>query len=316
MSDGEERHPPRGNGLWTTDGGLETTLVFARGIEIPHFSAFTLLESRDGAEILRAYYRSYVALARRHRLGIIIQTVTWRANRDWGAKLGYDREALAEVNRQGVRLLEEVREEFALSPPEMLISGCLGPRGDGYSASVRRSADEARAYHREQVETLCGTGVDFVSGMTMNHVDEAIGISRAAGDLGVPHVLSFTVETDGRLPDGTQLGDAIEAVDGATGRAPEFYMINCAHPSHFAAQLSSGGEWVERIHGIRANASGRSHAELDASPELDDGDPGALAVACRVLRDRHPHVKIFGGCCGTDERHIESICRALSGPSE
>jgi S-methylmethionine-dependent homocysteine/selenocysteine methylase len=301
--------PQLGEQLCITDGGLETTLVFLDGIELPCFAAYDLLRSEDGIERLRDYYARYAGLAREHGVGLVLETATWRASRDWGERIGDDATALAALNRRSVELLEEIRNEFATERSPIVISGCLGPRGDGYQPSSRMSADEARAYHAEQIGTFAETGVDMVAALTLNECHEAIGIARAAADCDLPVCISFTVETDGRLPTGESLAQAIETVDRATQGAPAYYQINCAHTTHFRDVLGSGGEWLERLQGLRANASRLSHAELDASESLDDGDPAEFGEHYRELLDRLPHLSVLGGCCGTDHRHIEEVCR-------
>jgi homocysteine S-methyltransferase len=290
--------------LLITDGGMETTLVHHEGIELPEFAAFPLLDRPDGRAALERYFAPYVDIARAHGARFQLDTPTWRANRDWGARLGYDRAALGRVNRDAVAF---ARELAAGHPDvEVRVSGLVGPRGDGYVVGERMQADEARAYHAEQIASLAGA--DIISALTLTYADEAVGIVRAAMDAGLPAIVSFTVETDGRLPDGTALGEAVEAVDTATGRAPEGFMVNCAHPAHFASVLE--GRWTDRIRGVRANASRMSHAELDASDELDAGDPAELAAGYAELRARLPALSILGGCCGTDARHVAAIVAA------
>ena len=286
-----------------TDGGMETTLIFHEGLDLPDFASFVLLENEAGREALRAYYRRYIEIARFRGVEIILDTPTWRANRDWGERLGYSPEALSDVNRRAVELLEELRSR------EVVVSGCVGPRGDGYEVGAAMSAGEAESYHAPQVETFAGTSADLVSALTLTYADEAIGIVRAASAAEVPVVISFTVETDGRLPTGQALGDAIEQVDTETGAAAAYFMVNCAHPTHFAEALE--GEWLERLRGVRANASKKSHAELDEAEELDEGDPAELAERYRELRERLPRLSVVGGCCGTDHRHIDAICVAV-----
>jgi homocysteine S-methyltransferase len=288
---------------------METTLIFRDGLELPDFASFVLLDDRDGLESLRAYYRSYISIATRHGVGIVLDTPTWRANPDWGARLGYAAERLADVNRRSVALLEEVRAE-AEEGVDVLISGCIGPRGDGYVVGNAMSPEEAQEYHSAQITTFAGTTADLVSALTLNYADEATGIARAAAGAGIPAVISFTVETDGRLPSGQELRDAVAEVDAATDGAPAYYMVNCAHPTHFEDVLADGG--LERVRGLRANASTKSHAELDEADDLDQGDPDDLAERYRALRPLMPGLNVVGGCCGTDERHIEAICSSFA----
>ncbi|HLU99844.1 MAG TPA: homocysteine S-methyltransferase family protein [Acidobacteriota bacterium] len=299
--------PQLEGGLFLTDGGIETTLIFLEGQELPDFSAFTLLTTPEGEAVLRKYFRTYVELAKRFGTGVILETATWRASRDWGVKLKFNTTALAAANRKAVALLEELRQDLEAYETPIVISGCIGPRGDGYKSDRTMSVDEAREYHREQVETLADTSADLITAMTMNYVEEATGVVQAARDAGMPVVISFTVETDGKLPTGQTLGDAIRQVDAATAGYAKYYMINCAHPSHFSSTLVDPA-CADRICGLRANASHMSHAELDQAEGLDDGDPWELGKAYASLRKNElPNLNVVGGCCGTDHRHVEQM---------
>ena len=302
--------PQLGGGIFLSDGGLETTLVFHDGIELPCFAAFALMDSKEGRARLRSYYQLYASMARAHAAGFVFETPTWRANRDWGAKLGYSEAALADVNRRSVELMVELRAEYETSRSKMVISGNIGPRGDGYSPDRRMSAAEAEIYHSAQIAAFRKTEADMVAAFTINYVEEAIGIANAAKTAGMPVAISFTAETDGRLPTGQSLQEAVEQVDAETGRAPAYFMINCAHPTHLEGALNGGGAWLQRIRGLRANASRRSHAELDNSTDLDAGNPAELGMQYRELRKRLPQLTVLGGCCGTDHRHIEAICQS------
>ena len=305
--------PQLGSRLFLTDGGLETTLIFHNGIDLPHFASFDLLRMPDGRKALSDYFLPYIETARRSRMGFVLEAPTWRANAEWGAKLGYSPEALAAVNREAIALMAELR--LAHEEPEMpmVISGNIGPRGDGYVAGAEMTPETAAAYHDPQIAAFADTEVDMVSAFTMTTVAEALGIVLAARRHGLPVVISFTLETNGLLPNGATLQEAIETVDAATGEAPAYYMINCAHPTHFPRTLESGGDWVRRIRGIRANASKRSHAELDSAPDLDAGDPVELGRQYHDLRRTFPQLRVFGGCCGTDHRHVAHICSSCGG---
>jgi S-methylmethionine-dependent homocysteine/selenocysteine methylase len=300
-------HLPQLDGeLVLADGGLETTLVFHERLDLPQFAAFPLLDTADGMAALRRYFRPYAALARERGVAFVLETPTWRANRDWGALLGYSERELERVNRDAVALMEELRGQFEAERP-FVISGCIGPQGDGYDPAEFLSAEAAEAYHRRQVDTFADTPADLVSALTLTYPEEAIGIVRAAASAGIPAAISFTVETDGRLPSGQPLSEAIEQVDSETQRAAAYFMVNCAHPTHFSHVLEENGAWRERLLGVRANASTKSHAELDAAEELDDGDPDDLADRYVELRRLLPHLSVLGGCCGTDHRHIAAI---------
>jgi S-methylmethionine-dependent homocysteine/selenocysteine methylase len=297
-----------------TDAGLETVLVFDEGIDLPQFAAFPLVDSDGGRAALRRYFTSFLELARDREVPLVLSAPTWRANPDWGRLLGYEGDELAAVNGRAVGFVEEVRDAV-LGPAErgdVVIEGCVGPRGDAYSPTLLMDAEEAERYHGFQLRTLAQTGCAQVSALTLTYPEEAIGIVRAAAAVDLPVVVGFTVETDGRLPSGASIEQAILTVDAATDGAAEFYMINCAHPTHFADELPEG-DARNRIGGLRANASTRSHAELDEAEELDSGDPADLAQRYVALRSELPELEVLGGCCGTDIHHVTAICDAWLG---
>ena len=299
--------------LSVTDGGLETVLVYQHGIELPDFAAFPLLDTEVGRAALTAYYESFLAIGRRLGIAVVIDTPTWRANLDWGARLGYDAIRLAAVNRRAVEFVRDLATSGPGGPVQHVVDGVVGPRGDGYVIGDAMSASEAAAYHGLQARAFAEAGAAMMTAITMTYVDEAIGVTRAASSVGLPVVISFTVETDGALPSGEPLGQAITRVDDATGGAPAYYMVNCAHPTHFAEQLTPGAEWLERIKAIRANASRCSHAELDVATELDRGDVTDLAEWYARLHSILPDLRVVGGCCGTDHEHVTAIAEALTG---
>jgi S-methylmethionine-dependent homocysteine/selenocysteine methylase len=302
--------PQLEGGLFLTDGGIETTLIFHDRLELPHFAAFHLLKDEAGTAALRRYFARYARIAQANGTGFILESPTWRASSDWGEKLGYSADALATANAKSISLIQEVRTEFQSERTPIVVSGCVGPRGDGYDPGEAMSADEAQAYHAVQIGVFAKSGADMVTAITMTNASESIGLTRAAVAADMPVAISFTLETDGRLPTGQSLGDAIAEVDEATRGAPAYYMINCAHPTHFEATLAGKGAWLDRIRGLRANASKRSHAELNEAPDLDAGDPEELGGEYRAVVRRLPHINVLGGCCGTDHRHIEQICAA------
>ncbi len=299
--------PQLGDALFLTDGGIETTLIYLEGHELPYFAAFDLLKTEEGKRALRKYYEPYARIARQHRTGFVLESPTWRASADWGDKLGYSAKEIANFNRSAIALMEDLRNEFESAASPMPISGCIGPRGDGYDPGRIMSEAEAQSYHAGQAQVFKDTSADLITAITMTNVNEAVGLTRAAKAAGMPVVISFTVETDGRLPSSETLQHAIEAVDNRTEYTPAYYMVNCAHPTHFEGKLDGNMDWVKRIRGIRANASHRSHAELDKATDLDDGNPVELGLQYRAIRDRHKHVNVLGGCCGTDHRHIAEI---------
>lgn len=299
---------PQLDRLFLTDGGVETDLIFNRGIDLPFFASVLLLRTADGEKALDDYIRPYLDLARRLGAGFEFVTASWRASPDWAAQFGLTQEELDDLNRKSVERARSLQAEYGDVPS--VISGCIGPRGDGYDPGDIMTAAEAQDYHRRQISTLAGAGADLIAALTMTNIPEVVGIAEAARASDVPVVISFTVETDGRLPTGDSLRDAIEAVDEATGTYPAYYMINCAHPTHFMSVLSAGEAWTKRIGGIRANASRCSHAELDAMTALDSGDPDELGRMYRAICDDLPGVRVIGGCCGTDLRHVTAIAEA------
>jgi homocysteine S-methyltransferase len=305
MTGYRHRLPQLSGGLFLTDGGIETTLIFHRGFDLPLFASYVLLDDKAGRTELKSYYRDYIKIAERG-VGFILESPTWRCSRDWGAKLGHDDRTIEAFNRKAIELMDELRQEACTGAP-IVISGNIGPRGDGYAPEAQLSPDEAEQYHSHQIRIFAGTRADMVAAVTMTHSGEAIGVVRAAVSAGMPVALAFTTETDGRLPSGESLGEAIEKVDELTGAAPVYYMVNCAHPDHFVDALGEGA-WRSRIRGVRANASRKSHAELDNSDVLDPGDPVELAQDYMRLRRILPNLSVFGCCCGTDHRHIEQIC--------
>lgn len=298
--------PQLGNTRVLTDGGVETTLIFKDGLDLPFFAAFTLLKDATGRAALRRYYARHCAVAQAHGSAFILESATWRASKDWGARLGLAPDALDAANRDAVALLFDLRGAFEAGEP-FVISGNIGPRGDGYIADAVMTAQEAEVYHTDQVASFDAAGVDMVSAITMTHAGEAAGIARACARRGIPLALSFTVETDGRLPSGQSLAEAIWEVDADPSGGPAYYMINCAHPDHFRSIIEPGADWTLRIRGLRANASRLSHAELDEAPELDEGNPAELADDYAGLLGVLPNLRVFGGCCGTDHRHVDAI---------
>lgn len=290
-----------------TDGGIETVLVFHYGIELPDFAAFPLLYDETGRNALRRYFETFLGIAQERGVPFVMGTPTWRANRDWGKRLGFTPDALAQVSADAVAFAREV----AAGHPdvEVIVEGILGPRGDGYVVTNRMTADEAEVYHSEQITSLVDAGADRISALTMTYPEEVIGVVRAARALGVPVVPSFTVEVDGSLPDGTSLGEAIELVDASTDAAAVYFMVNCAHPTHISRALDNPAR-ADRIGALRVNASKQSHAELDVAEELDEGNPVALGIDNAALKTRLPRVQVLGGCCGTDARHVAEMIDA------
>ncbi|MCI2398092.1 homocysteine S-methyltransferase family protein [Aliiroseovarius subalbicans] len=307
--------PHQSDILFLTDGGTETWLEYKRGQKLTNFSAFHLLNNDQGAAALREYYTAFARIALSLGTGFIFDSLTYRASRDWGDLLGYSKDALAEMNHRCLALYRDVAADVGLAPEQVLISGCIGPKGDAYDLHQTLSAAQAQAYHAEQIETFVAAKADLVTALTLNSVEEAIGMTRAAKDAAIPVVISFTIEKDQRLGSGETLGDAIRAVDAATDNAPAYYMLNCAHPVDFVPALDDA-DWTRRVQGVRSNASSLEHGILCQLGHLEEGDPDELAAQHRDLKLRFPHMTVFGGCCGTDFVHVEGIARAILGLSD
>jgi homocysteine S-methyltransferase len=288
-------------GSWVTDGGLETDLVFNHGIDLPEFASFPLLGDADGSRLLADYYAQYAAIARAAGAGLVLETPTWRANPDWASLLGFDRAALDRINQSAVGFMRTQAERNEVD--QVLVSGVVGPRGDGYLAADI-DGDEAAAYHQGQVTSFAEAGADLVHAMTMTTAAEAIGVVRAARQVSLPVAISFTVETDGTLPDGSTLAASVARLE--QDAPADWYGINCAHPTHLAGALD-GADWQDRLVFLRPNASTLSHAELDVMEVLDSGDMGLLTSSAADVRKQVPSVRVVGGCCGTDSRHVAAL---------
>ncbi len=304
--------PQLSGDIFLADGGVETDLIFNHGIEIREFAAHTLLPIPQGRAALSRYFEGFLSLANQQNTGFILDTVTWKAHRHWAEKLGATDDELKAANEESVRFVAELRARFNGNAKPIVLNAVIGPRGDAYKPEAVISMDSAEQYYAQQLGWLAATEIDMVSALTFNQASEAAGLAKAAKTAGLPAVVSFTVETDGALPNGQSLPEAIAEVDDATGQYPAYYMVNCAHPDHFGGALLDA-PWARRIRGIRANASRRSHAELDAAPELDAGNPHELAQQYRALADRMPWLNVFGACCGSDLRHVTEIARAIPG---
>lgn len=294
--------------IYLTYTGMETDLIFTQGTDLPGFASYPLLETATGRDQLTKYYTDLIKLGQRENIGIILESATWVANRDRGAAIGYSPKTLMKRNAQAIALMSKTRASYP--DQSILISANIGPRADAYAPNEQMNASDAQEYHAEQIGALKDTDLDFISGYTLAYPQEAIGITLAAKQTNIPIVIAFTVETDGNLPTGMSLQQAIETVDNATNAYPSYYMINCAHPDHFENILSND-TWMSRLKGIVANASRCSHAELDNADTLDDGNPTELGQDLSKIRKNHPTINVFGGCCGTDMRHMACIAQAL-----
>jgi homocysteine S-methyltransferase len=311
MAQYRENLPQIGGNLFLADGGIETDLIFNRNIPIREFASHTLLSDVAGREAVRAYFRPFLDLARACGTGFVLDSQTWKAHLHWADALGATEDELRAANRESIAFIAQLRDECSSNAKPIVLNGIIGPRGDAYSPESGVAAHEAEQYHARQIGWLAETDVDMITATTFTQASEAVGFVRAAEAAGLPAVVSFTVEVDGSLPSGQPLGEAIDEVDQATGSSAAYFMVNCAHPDHFFHEIRDAA-WARRLRGIRCNASRRSHAELDASETLDAGNPSELGQAYAALRRRMPWLNVFGGCCGTDLRHVNEIARAVT----
>ncbi|MDG2001992.1 MAG: homocysteine S-methyltransferase family protein [Novosphingobium sp.] len=301
-----EADPP-----YLTDGGMETWLFFQQGFEAPLFAAIMLMEDDGARQALRRYFDGFLAMAEDAQTGFVLDTNTWRGCVEWAPQLGLSEDELLRLSCEAVKFAQRIRNDWKSRVPEILLNGVVGPAGDGYAPDQLPSAEQAQAMHGPQIGALARAGVDMISAITITNIAEAVGITRAAQSHRLPVIISFTVETDGRLPSGDLLGESIVAVDEATGTGPAYYMVNCAHPDHFRDAVETGSSWTSRIGGLRANASRLSHEELDVAEELDDGDPEEFGLLHAQLTQFLPNLRVVGGCCGTDHRHVGKVSQHL-----
>ncbi len=308
--DHRETLPQLDGRLMTCGGGFETWLQYIDGFELRHFCAFELLDDERGRACLTDYHRKLIEAAVENGFGVINEGLHYRASRDWGDLIGFSREALAEINVRGIEFYRDLAREYHSDRTPMIIGGCIGPQGDAYGTGRTPDAAEAEDYHSEQIIVLRDAGADLVSAWTFSSVEEAIGFARAAKAAGIPSVISFILK--GRtLRDGATLEAAVTRIDAATDGAPAYYAVNCAHPTEFGPGLTDG-DWTRRLGGFMPNAVAMELLSLCRLGHLEDGDPEELGGQMATLSRRFPHVNVWGGCCGTDARHIGQITRQVS----
>jgi S-methylmethionine-dependent homocysteine/selenocysteine methylase len=294
----------------TSAGGFETWLQYVDGFTLRHFCGFELLNDARGLSCLKDYHRKVVEAAIANGFGVINEGLHYRASRDWGELTGFSREALEEINIRGIEFYKAFAREYASPETPMIVGGVIGPRGDAYNVGRTPGAAEAEDYHSEQILTFRKAGADLVTALTFSSVEEAIGLARAAKSAGLPVVISFIVARGGRLKGGETIEDAISRVDAASGDTPAYYMINCTHPTEFEPGLTEG-RWNGRLGGFMPNAVAMETLDLCKLGHLEDGDPEELGGQMATLARRFPQVNVWGGCCGTDSRHIGRITRQV-----
>jgi S-methylmethionine-dependent homocysteine/selenocysteine methylase len=295
---------------YLTEGGQETEILYKYGFDLPHFAMYPLLDNPRAMTELHGMYGRYLDTAARHGFGVIMGGFDYRASPDWGSLLGYSRELLAEMQLRAIDFLRDAARPYQGQVPAIMYAGIVGPRGDAYESNPTITAEEAETYHGEQLATLARAGVDLVEAMTFNDVPEVIGLARAAARAGLPLSVSFTLDNSTRrLISGPSLKDAIETVDAQTGDdRPAFYGINCSHPLEFTPAIKPG-TWFERVRCLRPNAAMMDKISLCTLGHLEAGDPVELGELMGGLARKHPHIDMWGGCCGTWDTHLDEIAR-------
>ena len=301
--------PPQEEGrFYLTEGGTETELMYKHGFELPHFAMFPLLDNPEAVSKMREMFRSYLDVAAKHEFCALMGGLDYRASPDWGELLGYSPAGLSDANLQSIEFLRDVAGEYSSDIPEILFQGLIGPRGDAYERNETITENEAEDYHAVQLETLKKADVDLALAITFNNIPESVGVARAAAEIGIPLAISLTLDSSSKLRSGPSLAEAITTIDKEPDQSPEYYLINCSHPVEYEPAIEPG-EWIERIRGVRPNASKMEKIALCKIGHLEDGDPEELGTLCGDLARRYPHMDIWGGCCGTWDKHLDEIAR-------
>ncbi|HSP29842.1 MAG TPA: homocysteine S-methyltransferase family protein [Ilumatobacteraceae bacterium] len=296
---------------YLAEGGQETEILYKYGFDLPHFAMLPLLDDPRAMAELGGMYERYLDTAATHGFGALMGGFDYRASPDWAALLGYSPAALEELQLRAIAFLRDTATPYLDQLPAVLFAGIVGPRGDAYTLDQRMTAEQAQDYHSTQIATLALAKVDLVEAMTFNSVPEAVGVARAAADAGLPASISFTLDSNHRLHSGPTLRDAVESVDAECGDArPAFYGINCSHPLEFLPAIEPGS-WFERVRCLRPNAAMMDKIALCTLGHLESGDPVDLGRRMGEIAQQHPHIDIWGGCCGTWETHLDEIARTV-----
>ena len=278
----------------------------------PHIANSGFLYEPKRSTVLTALYRQYIDIGKDSDLPILIFTPTWRANPVRLIRSGLED---IDVNGDAVRYLVKIRESYGTFARKILIGGLMGCAGDAYRPEESMGTEEAAQFHQVQAHALADAGVDFLFASTLPARPEAVGIARALATTGAPYILSFIIRPEGTLLDGTPLKIVVNEIDDQVHPKPLGYMINCVHPVVMMKALENTANIPNEIHsrilGLQANTSSKRPEELDESPTLDTTEPQIFAEEMNVLR-RNYGFKIFGGCCGTNHRHIKAIAVRLT----
>lgn len=305
----------RSGATFLTDGGIETRLIYEFGIDLPDFASFLALFDDRGRAALREIYRGYLAVAAEFRMPMLVGAPTWRAHPECLRRFGFAKaDDLRRVNAEAVAFLQDLRRETR-TETLVHIAGVIGPRRDGYRAEDAPALDEARAYHEAQAQALAGLGVDLLYAPTFPSRDELAGVAQAMARTGLAYALAPVIDPKGRLLDGHSFAEAVRLVDESTDPKPLYFLAGCVHPSTFLAAAAEGGDRTMprmpgRLAGIKANASPLPPEELDRLGHLDADAPAVLAQEILAARRRYG-LRILGGCCGTNDRHIRALAEAV-----
>jgi homocysteine S-methyltransferase len=277
-----------------------------------HVVNSALIYQEAGRSALEAICRQYLEIGQRHNLPLLLSTPTWRAGRDRIAAAGLTG---CDLNGDNFHFLAEIRDSYGDYAGQVAICGLMSCRGDAYKPEDAMTAIAAAEFHAFQAEALAKAGVDLLLAATLPAVSEAIGLARAQAATGLPYMVSFVARPEGTLLDGTPLNEAIATIDAAVSPCPLAYMINCTHASVFRSamrnEINSSPLVRERVIGLLANTAALSPEELDASPELVEEAPETFGSAVSALHGELG-IKVLGGCCGTDQRHIDCLARQLT----
>lgn len=285
-----------------------------------HVVNSALIYRPEGRAALEHIYHQYLRTGQRHDLPLLLSTPTWRAGLERIAAAGL---AGRDLNGDNARFMSGLRNSYGDYARKVVICGLMSCRGDAYKPAEAMTADAAHEFHTWQARALAAAGVDFLLAATLPALSEALGLAHAQAATGLPYLISFVARPEGTLLDGTPLHTAIAAIDDGVAPRPLAYLINCTHGSIFRSALlhegNSSAMARSRVIGLLANTAALSPEELDESPELVAEEPDHFG---RTIAALHTELgmKILGGCCGTDERHIELLAGNLSnfgpGPGE
>jgi S-methylmethionine-dependent homocysteine/selenocysteine methylase len=291
------------------EGAVAERIKHEFNIELNEKTALAgLIYTEKGRSALTSIYTEYLHIAEKHHLPFIVTTPTRRANHIRVKEAGYDEKIIYE----NAAFLQTLQKNAGTT---MFTGGLMGCKGDAYTASEALAAEDAYEFHTWQASLFRDAGVDFLYAGIMPALPEAEGMAKAMEHTDLPYIISFMIRKDGKLIDGTTISDAVQKIDASTERKPVCYMANCIHPVILQQALSHPFNCTrfvkERFHGIQANTSALSPEELNNSPELITSDGASLADEMMNLA-KYVHIKIFGGCCGTDASHMEEIAKRIT----